>query len=738
MRRVRVQQGEVRSALTNTPPDQPMRWAKLKASGEATYVGWLRGDQNGDACGCECPACGESLQAVNADKDASHFLKANTRGKFFRHPSGHQRKDCSFLMSKLAALHLLMESNEIDLPAPRRPGTYQGASGTTYTDEAVGHRWRGRITDKVWLDSQSARIVIDGRTILVQLQAQPNLSSEDAVDGVITIRVDDPAVASWEPAQILKALQLDNGFTCWDKHWDDESLSAEAQRKAAAAAEEAMDRIPPELGNLEGFSNLQKSETVLHVKVKEILTKAGRLRVPRWEQEVFRRMHDGSHRFLTAHIDSQSLTLTEVRLETPLQGLVPDVMCTARSSRNPSESFPLLIEVAVTHRVDSVKRALIASRGLACVEIDLTLLPMERRRITVDQLHSAVIDNVDCKSWVFNPVLDRIAKSKAQALALEDAQLQIARQREEERQQWLNELSTERLIELLLPALQHHWLTEGPMRVDDEYDVLPQEIAARLAKRGFEDAQDPALLKKEGLLHCLQDIRARHLSKRSLGRRAGLERLAEDPALQKYLTLGLIAVKTYPLNFTPDDIERVKELRKKVKDSLKDEQRTYARPDIHDALVSRLFPPMRAAVSKRLGTLNDLKEKIEAKQAVARQKAAEAQRELEIAYEERLKEIEANARRQKKMDDLLAREQVYKWRPEIAECTIEMVLQRFSVARLIWNYSRSDMHVEALLRSAWQARASGRTFVAWVREQPEQDSTRAVMMLEALRVAGLI
>lgn len=52
--------------------------------------------------------------------------------------------------------------------------------------------------------------------------------------------------------------------------------------------------------------------------------------------------------------------------------------------------------------MDSAKRALIVSRDLACVEIDLTLLTMERRRITVNQLQSAVIDNLECKSWVFN------------------------------------------------------------------------------------------------------------------------------------------------------------------------------------------------------------------------------------------------------------------------------------------------------------------------------------------------
>ena len=203
-------------------------------------------------------------------------------------------------------------------------------------------------------------------------------------------------------------------------------MNSDAQRKAATAAEDAMDRIPPELGSLDGLSHLQKSETVLHAKVKEILSKAGRLRVPYCEQEVFRMMHDGNQKRLHVHIDSESLTLSEVRLEAPLQGLVPDVMCIARSSRNPSESFQLLIEVAVTHRVDAAKKLLIARHDLACVEIDLTLLTTKQRRITVDQLQFAVIDDVRCKCWVFNPALARMMKSKDLELARKDEELRLS------------------------------------------------------------------------------------------------------------------------------------------------------------------------------------------------------------------------------------------------------------------------------------------------------------------------
>lgn len=750
MGKVRVEQGEVRDAAPGVKLEQPMRWAVFKETGAAIYIGMLGPDQNGNACGCKCPSCGEDLQAVNAGKDASHFLKANTHGMFFRHPSGHQRKDCNFLAAKLGALHLLMERGEVDLPPPRRTGVQHGISGATYTGIAKGRSWRGRITDKVWLDSQSARITLeDGRTVLVLLQARTGLSSEAGVDGIITIRVNDPVVASWKPDQILEALKFDSEFSCWDKHWDDEELAAEAQRKALAFADEAMDCLPPGLGPLDGLTTLQKSETVLHAKVKDILAKAGRLRAPPCDQEVSRLMDDGSRRSRLVHINGQRLTLSHVRLESPLPGMVPDVVCTARSSRNPSESFTLLIEVAVTHRVDAAKKAKVAARNLACIEIDLTRLGALQGRITVDQLRTAVIDATDCKSWVFNPALARMVNSREQELEREDRELRQLRQREEERLEWLDECSTEHLIELLLPVLRHHWLTEGPMRVDEGYEVLPEEIAERLATRGFKDAGDRQLLKKDGVLSCLEDIRNRHLTQRSAGEYDGLWRMDRDPKLRSYVTLGLLAAKAYLLNLSPADQGWLNDLRRKVKDSLSREEVEYARPAIHDDLIGRLFPAMRDSLAKPFGTLEALRAKSEARREQERQEAtkkarveaereAAIQRQLQIEQAQWRKEQDEKWERRQKVEALLLRERIDGWTQGTAVNTIETVLKQMGVVRLIRNYARSGMNVEALLKGAWEARARGHPFRMWLSDQEVQDTGKAKMMLEALRTAGLL
>ena len=61
-----------------------MAWAILSETGSIVHVSMLGKAQKGLLCGCVCPSCKGTLQAVNVDKDATHFAKPNTRGQFFR------------------------------------------------------------------------------------------------------------------------------------------------------------------------------------------------------------------------------------------------------------------------------------------------------------------------------------------------------------------------------------------------------------------------------------------------------------------------------------------------------------------------------------------------------------------------------------------------------------------------------------------------------------------------------
>jgi hypothetical protein len=203
------------------------------------------------------------------------------------------------------------------------------------------------------------------------------------------------------------------------------------------------------------------------------------------------------------------------------------------------------------------------------------------------------------------------------------------------------------------------------------------------------------------------------------------------------------------LNLSPEEANRVTELRRKVKESLDKEQRTYARPVTHDDLIVRLYPPMREAVSMPFGTWTALKEKIDARQAAEREKAAEIarieaekeaviRREAQLAQARRQKDLNEQAERWRKIDALLMTERVSNWKPDTSASTIETVLRLFSVVRLTGNYTRSGMDVEVLLRSAWKARERRHPFRSWLSEQSIQDTARAKMVLEALRTAGLI
>jgi hypothetical protein len=356
----------------------------------------------------------------------------------------------------------------------------------------------------------------------------------------------------------------------------------------------------------------------------------------------------------------------------------------------------------------------------------------------VNQLRRAVIDVTEGKHWVFNPELARMVSSQVQQWAIEDRGLLQSLQREQERLEWLDECSTEYLIELLLPVLSHHWLTDGPMEIHEGYEVLPEEIAERLGARGFKYASDRAMLKKDGVLGCLQDIRSRHQAKRSVGEHGKLWRMVDDTELRSYVTLGLLAVKVYPLNLTPADERRLQALRQKVADSLKREAVDYARPAINDSLIGRLFPEMRDSLALPFGTREDLRAKSEARQKKKTEEASEREAAIRSELAEQMKEYGAKQELRQKVEALLLREGVDRWTQGASLNTIETVLKQRDIVRLIGNYARSEMNVESLLRDAWDSRARGQLFRKWFNDQSMEDPVKASMVLHALKMAGLL
>ncbi len=729
-----------------------MRWALSKTRGnKPTYVGVLEPHENGMASNCTCAACGEPLQAINASKNEEHFRKKNTKWKFFRHPSGHESASCTFQAAKLAALSLFRERGEIDLPAPRRTSPYEGVSGTVYFGQSEGERWRGRILSTAWNDTQSATISLNGKTILVLLEARPLTSLTDKYDGVITIHVNDPVIASWAPEDILAALRLnDDKIACtWDRHWDDDLLRAAADDSAKSLAENAMDLMLPELGDLEGLTVAQKSETVLHALVKRILEASGTLRAPACREEVSQVMPNGGAERRAVSINSQQLKLSNVRLEQRMPGMVPDVLCTATSSQNPSRSFTLLIEVAVTHRVDASKRAKIIAAKLPCIEIDLSLFHEAGRRISLKQLEQGVLHRTDGKHWVFNAELADLVEEAKETLVRRASAIQQAIDQEDELNDWLDHRSDAGILELLLPVRLHHWNNSGAFETYDGYSVDLNDVLRQLIRRGFPHASEELLLKPRGLLTSLENIVYCHERSMSPGQYSGLGWIANDPALQSYIMLGFHAVKAYPCKFLPEDKAWLKAWRQIVWDSLQRGEQRFARPIKHDALVAALFPAMKELLKDPVGTREGLIAKKRALEAKSREEALERERveakrqqDADRAYRaqrvELQKKEEETRQALRDVDALLDVEGCRGiWTQNNSTDTVEELLKKTEMVRLADKYARSGLDVPGLLRSAFGEKGR-HSFHGWFITQGAADLARAKMMLNALKQAGLV
>ncbi|RYE42368.1 MAG: hypothetical protein EOP24_32925 [Hyphomicrobiales bacterium] len=325
--------------------DKPMCWALDKESRHLD-VSELDREHTGLRCDCICPGCEAVLQAANAGLDGSHFSKKGTGGMSFRHHTGHQKDRCLLLAARMAALELLFKRQEIDIPPPRRRASIHGASGQIFSAEAVGQRELVRIRAREWVDSQAARLTLeDGRVILLTLDSSFAVDDAGVYSGVITIRVNDPAIASWTREEILANAVVDDGLLCWQRHWQDQALEAEAMRQAEDAAVQLLDHLPGRGQDYEGLTVAQRSESVLHGAIRMILEKAGGLTVPPYAFEEKVALLNGKTWSETYGFQFGFLRMVDVRLEKVLGRIVPDVLCRACTQE---DDFPLMIEVIVT------------------------------------------------------------------------------------------------------------------------------------------------------------------------------------------------------------------------------------------------------------------------------------------------------------------------------------------------------------------------------------------------------
>jgi hypothetical protein len=323
-------------------------------------------------------------------------------------------------IAQLAALQLLISQNEIDLPPPRGSRSVIGVSGSVYSAEVMGDRKRALIVERYWIDDQMARITLDdGRVVLFQLSGSPVRSEDGSFDALITIRIDDPEVSTWSPEKILEKAELVDKWLCWDRHWQDDELNALAQAKAEEDALGNLDLPPDDLIFPEGMSPLQRSESVLHWVIKEMLAGAGTISTPAHREIVSVPAPPRPPLEREVLFPAMLLKLTNIRVEFDLSGMIPDIFCTAQNAAGTSPPFELMIEVAVTHRVDSEKKSLIEAKGIACIELDVRLLKRSGR-VPLEQLREMVCDDPSNKVWISHPEIHRqraIAMAELESMA---------------------------------------------------------------------------------------------------------------------------------------------------------------------------------------------------------------------------------------------------------------------------------------------------------------------------------
>lgn len=333
-----------------------MAWALRANSRRATHVSMLSRSETGLACDCVCPACDGVLQAVNAGKTADEYLRPGSKRPFFRHHTGQQGEACLQRVAQLAALELLATKQELELPAPTFRRSVVGVSGDLYTGEIAGSAYRGRVLERHWIDEQTATLKLDdGRVIMICLSGHQQVARDGRVDAVLTIAIDDPLVSTWGPDEILARVQLEDRWLCWESHWDDDEFGAAALEEAKQRAREALDLAPDDLMLPDGLNQLQRSESVLHAVLKQILSETQILSVPGFEGSCEGRTRSG--KVIRRPYDSPpfELRLGNARLESRLGSIVPDVICDARDVRGQFPAAEMIVEVAVTHRVDSAK-----------------------------------------------------------------------------------------------------------------------------------------------------------------------------------------------------------------------------------------------------------------------------------------------------------------------------------------------------------------------------------------------
>jgi hypothetical protein len=380
-----------------------MTWAHDIATGQPVYIMELDAAHNGNKCGCECGSCGQPLKAANAGKEEGTYVQK----PHFKHQAGVAKESCLVLAARAAALRLLIEGGVLDLPARTQSSSWIGLSGEEYQGTAKIPRQRQALVGTTFHDRTSAVVELeDGRRVLVTLTGTNIANDGVGMEGsqtqaTIFIDINDPALASLDPAELRARLKLLPEALCWQSHWDDTDLEEQASLAAREQAQEMLDWPDSAAFNLSGIPPELRRETLLHLTVKQILSMAAHIRVPELVVEETVGMGPTGGTARTVLEKEQAMTLSNVRLEQRFGNVIPDV-CADCVDEDGQDLGILCIEVTVTNGFDDERLERVMKAGRLALEIDLR---DAFGRISRSDLAKAVIDGLSGKRWLHHPRL---------------------------------------------------------------------------------------------------------------------------------------------------------------------------------------------------------------------------------------------------------------------------------------------------------------------------------------------
>ncbi len=650
--------------ITDKPPalrapnvsNVPLKWAHDALTGEPRYIHDRKVVDR--LCSCICPACQLSLTPILAGQ-----LLRRDPTAHFRHPPGSQKDDCTIVAARVAATHLLLEYGFIDLPRRVISRTATGFSGQGYEIWVEEPAERRMVRSALLHDHVTAVLTLDnGRKLLADLTGRRDLTSAFDDQALVTISLSDPELAMLSPEEIRSRLRILPDIR-WCSHWNDRALATKADAESSQAARDALDdwsaddeadfrsRLTPGI-DAEIARNLRR-ETLLHREVKAILEREKRITTPSLEVVVTRDPPEElemSWEEDTLRMDwctaPKILTLRDVQLETRLGRIVPDVIAhldgphvdadchiemwvSGSFDEGIEDSYAmtwpptLLVEVTVTHGIDSEKLQRIRELNLATLEIDLSTLG---GRVTLEGLRDLVVHQTIGKRWVHHPEF----AIQQQRLNAEIDEHPVTRRNQErlvelKRQRWLTMPVAhwaDRYLEALagfhdanaiIKRRQRQHQGDGPKpkllgRDSDAWALITSETEA-LSAHGLPGAAHSSMVQEAGLVARILSIQRNTGVGYDLS--SGYQVLnaimLSGKGNKQWDTLYAIAVKAYDLesHFTSDQTLRYKAWRKTLIEKVDANDEAYMRPATFDVVLSALFPEMAERISKGYGRLPD-------------------------------------------------------------------------------------------------------------------------------------